>query len=68
MGNGFFNFNFFRSSSSESGEEFVKTEFITSFGGEEERNDGKRCEQEEDEGTGIVQGPILPTKEYRRLL
>ncbi|KAI3422425.1 hypothetical protein GPALN_012936 [Globodera pallida] len=64
------------SSSSESGEEFVRTEFITSFGGEEERECAKRESAvvggpTEDEGTdreAVVQGPILPNREYRRLL
>ncbi|KAL3081881.1 hypothetical protein niasHT_037059 [Heterodera trifolii] len=66
------------SSSSESGEEFVKTEFITSFGGDEEKdgaNGGRGGEvaggQNEDECVereAVVQGPILPNREYRRLL
>lgn len=62
-----------RSTSSDSGEEFSKTEFITCFGGEDERN-GKRNatanvdEDAEGDNSGIVHGPILPTMEYRRLL
>lgn len=65
------------SSSSESEEEFSKTEFITCFGGNDEKIGKKSTtsqntinleDEEDDHNFGIVHGPILPTKEYRRLL
>ncbi|CAK5073074.1 unnamed protein product [Meloidogyne enterolobii] len=59
-------------SSSDSGEDFERTEFITCFGEDDEKNVGKRnmmCGPDENDGEkGVVHGPVLPTKEYRRLL
>ncbi|KAL7073201.1 hypothetical protein ACQ4LE_007076 [Meloidogyne hapla] len=59
-------------SSSDSGEDFERTEFITCFGEDDEKNVGKKnmlFGQDENDGEkGVVHGPVLPTKEYRRLL
>uniref|UniRef100_A0A915MC76 Suppressor of white apricot N-terminal domain-containing protein n=2 Tax=Meloidogyne TaxID=189290 RepID=A0A915MC76_MELJA len=59
-------------SSSDSGEDFERTEFITCFGEDDEKNAGKKnmmCGPDENDGEkGVVHGPVLPTKEYRRLL
>ncbi|KAF7638376.1 DRY_EERY domain-containing protein [Meloidogyne graminicola] len=59
--------------SSDSGEDFERTEFITCFGGDNEKNISKNNlsldgPDENDGEKGIIHGPVLPTKEYRRLL
>uniref|UniRef100_A0A915DH80 Suppressor of white apricot N-terminal domain-containing protein n=1 Tax=Ditylenchus dipsaci TaxID=166011 RepID=A0A915DH80_9BILA len=58
------------SSDSSDGRQVIeKTEFITSFGGddEDERKSKNSVNDKEDPST-VVQGPVLPSKEYRRLL
>lgn len=52
----------------------MKTEFITSFGGDDEKGPKRKTKEKakDDEDAerepAVVQGPILPNKEYRRLL
>ncbi|KAH7730327.1 splicing factor [Aphelenchoides avenae] len=57
------------SSSGDSDAEVEKTEFITSFGDDPTKANRKHSDDDNDaDAMRVVQGPILPTKEYRRLL
>lgn len=75
-------FSLLLSSSDSENEAVEKTEFITCFGEDDDYptsskqnsrrnnlNSTKKLNNfEDDDNDGVVQGPVLPTEEYRRLL